>query len=81
MPQTLLLDVAYKTVADEHFVEGGIVTAKPNGSVWLGEEVGPDMALVTLTVDFMLAVQISQDLMAWKVDNIQTPTTAVLVTP
>jgi hypothetical protein len=79
MPQTILLDVAYMLEATEHFALGGIVTAKPNGSVWNGNELAPNMALVTLEVEFTFAVQIGQDLMAWKVDDVNNPTTAVPV--
>jgi hypothetical protein len=78
-PQTLLLDVVFSLIATEHFAEGGIVTAKPNGMVWKAEEIGPDMAMVTLSIDFMTAVGISQNLLGWKVDNIGAPTTAVPV--
>lgn len=79
MAQTILLDVLYTRVATEHFALGGIITVKPNGAVWTSEEIGVNTSLVTLTVDFEFAVQISQNLMAWRVDDIDHPTTAVPV--
>ena len=79
MAQTLLLDVLYTRVAVGPFVEGGLITAKPNGAVWKSEEMGENTALVTLTVEFEFAVQVSQNLLDWKVDNIDNPTTAVPV--
>jgi hypothetical protein len=81
MPQTLLLDVAYMLEASDPFVAGGIVTAKPNGAVWKGSELAANMAMVTLEVDFATAVGVGHNLLLWKVDDLVSPTCAVLINP
>lgn len=81
MPQTIRFDVAYMLEEQAPFVVGGLVTAKPNGSVWNGEEIAPNMALVSIDVDFATAVEIGHDLLLWKVDDINAPTQAVRINP